>query len=204
MKHLALACLLALVAFTPARARDFIDSPALAADVAAGKLPPVAQRLPENPLTTLPDRAGFAPGQHGGELRFLMARAQDVRMMVVYGYARLVAYTPKLELKPDILESVESDGDRVFTLKLRRGHRWSDGHPFTTEDFRYYWEDVANNKRLAPAGPPKDLMPDGREAQGRNPRRRHHPLLLVGGRTRISCRRSRAHRRSTSSGRRTT
>ena len=50
---------------------------------------------------------------------------------------------------------------RVFTLKLRKGHRWSDGQPFTTEDFRYYWEDVANNKELSPAGPPKDLLVDG-------------------------------------------
>ena len=41
-------------------------------------------------------------------------------MMVVYGYARLVGYTPQLELEPDILESVESDGDRVFTFKLRQ------------------------------------------------------------------------------------
>lgn len=163
MKHLLLASILAVAAFTSAHAADFIDSPALASDVAAGKLPPVAQRLPENPLASMPGRADFTPGHHGGELRFLMARAQDVRMMVVYGYARLVAYTPELELKPDILESLENEGDRVFTFKLRRGHRWSDGHPFTTEDFRYYWEDVANNKRLAPAGPPRDLMPDGKK-----------------------------------------
>jgi peptide/nickel transport system substrate-binding protein len=159
MRRLVLAALLAFAAFAPAWAADPIDSPALADDVASGKLPPLAQRLPETPLVT--ERAELTPGQHGGELRFLMARAQDVRMMVVYGYARLVVYTPQLELKPDILESVENDRDRVFTFKLRRGHRWSDGHPFTTEDFRYYWEDVANNKQLAPVGPPKDLMPEG-------------------------------------------
>jgi peptide/nickel transport system substrate-binding protein len=159
MRRLVLAALLALTAFAPAWAADPIDSQALVDDVASGKLPPLAQRLPETPLVT--ERAELTPGQHGGELRFLMARAQDVRMMVVYGYARLVVYTPQLELKPDILESVENDRDRVFTFKLRRGHRWSDGHPFTTEDFRYYWEDVANNKQLAPVGPPKDLMPEG-------------------------------------------
>jgi peptide/nickel transport system substrate-binding protein len=160
-----LACIVAFAALTSARAAEPIDSPALAGEVAAGRLPPVAQRLPENPLVLAPDRADFKQGQHGGELRFLMARAQDVRMMVVFGYARLVGYTPKLELQPDILESVENEGDRVYTFRLRRGHRWSDGHPFTTEDFRYYWEDVANNKQLAPVGPPRELMPEGHKPQ---------------------------------------
>ena len=40
-------------------------------------------------------------------------------------------------------------------------HRWSDGSPFTTEDFRYWWEDVANNTRLSPGGPPQALLPGG-------------------------------------------
>jgi peptide/nickel transport system substrate-binding protein len=161
MMRALLACLLLLTASVPTEAADYVDSPALASEVAAGTLPAVAQRLPEHPLVLAPDRADFKPGRHGGELRFLMARAQDTRMMVVYGYARLVGYTPQLELKPDILESVENEDDRVFTFRLRRGHRWSDGHPFTTEDFRYYWEDVVGNKQLAPVGPPRDLMPDG-------------------------------------------
>ena len=32
-----------------AQAEDFIEPPSLAADVAAGKLPPVAKRLPDEP-----------------------------------------------------------------------------------------------------------------------------------------------------------
>ena len=62
---------------------------------------------------------------------------------------------------PTSCESFEVHEGRVFTLKLRKGHRWSDGQPFTTEDFRYYWEDVANNKELSPAGPPRDLLVEG-------------------------------------------
>jgi peptide/nickel transport system substrate-binding protein len=161
MKTVLLAGLLAAALALPAAA-EFRDSPALAEDIAAGRLPPVERRLPEVPLVVRPERADIEPGRHGGELRFLMARAQDTRMMVVYGYARLVRYNAAFELAPDILESVESEGDKVFTLKLRKGHRWSDGHPFTTEDFRYYWEDVANNKQLSPVGPPRDLMPEGK------------------------------------------
>jgi len=160
MRSTLLALLFAAALSAPAAA-EYQDSPLLAADVAAGKLQPVAQRLPETPLVVHPERPDLQTGRYGGELRMLMGRAQDTRMMVVYGYSRLVRYNAKLELEPDILESVQNEGEKVFTLKLRKGHRWSDGHPFTTEDFRYWWQDVANDKHLSPVGPPKDLMPDG-------------------------------------------
>ncbi len=100
-------------------------------------------------------------GKHGGDLRISMARAKDTRMMTVYGYARLVGYDRSYNLVPDILESVEVDDARIFTLRLRKGHKWSDGHPFTSEDFRYWWEDIANNTDLAPFGPPIFMKVDG-------------------------------------------
>jgi peptide/nickel transport system substrate-binding protein len=101
------------------------------------------------------------PGKPGGELNMLVGRAKDTRLMVVYGYARLVGYNEELELVPDILKEVEVEGGRSFTLHLREGHRWSDGEPFTSEDFRYWWEDVANNEALSPTGPPALLYVDG-------------------------------------------
>src|SRR6185503_5117831 len=45
-----------------------------------------------------------------------------------------------------------------FTFRLRPGHKWSDGHPFTTEDFRYFWEDVANVTELSKNGPSVVLL----------------------------------------------
>ncbi len=130
-------------------------------DVAAGKMPPVQKRLPATPLVTAMDQPGMQPGKQGGTLNMLIGRARDVRLLVVYGYARLVGYDRKLTIVPDILESFESKDDKVFTFKLRNGHRWSDGQPFTTEDFRYFWEDVANNPDLSPTGPQSDLLVDG-------------------------------------------
>lgn len=132
----------------------FIEPPALAEAVASGALPPIEQRLPAVPLVTEVggDRV---PGKHGGEARMLIANPRDVRLMTVYGYARLVGYDESLQLKPDILLEVQNEDDRVFTFKLRPGHKWSDGHPFTAEDFRYYWEDICGNKQLAPGGPPR-------------------------------------------------
>ncbi|HSE78904.1 MAG TPA: ABC transporter substrate-binding protein [Alphaproteobacteria bacterium] len=153
----------ALWALTPAPMNAaYIEPPSLAAEVAAGRLPPIEQRLPQSPLKAMPEGKDMELGRHGGELRFLIGRPQDVRLMVVYSYARLVVYDTKFELRPDIVEAVESDGDRVFTFKLRRGHRWSDGQPFTSEDFRYYWHDVVLNKQLSPLGPPQVLMVDGK------------------------------------------
>ena len=100
-------------------------------------------------------------GVPGGELRTLVGSNRDTRLLVVYGYARLVGYDRQLELVPDILGSLEIEDNRVFTFGLRQGHRWSDGEPFTTEDFRYYWEDVSNNPALSPSGPRQELLVDG-------------------------------------------
>lgn len=138
----------------------FIEPPIFAEEIKAGKLPPIAQRLPEKPLV-VKFGAGQEAGQYGGSLSMLIGRSRDVRMMVVYGYARLVGYDTNFNIVPDILESIEAKGERVFTMKLRAGHRWSDGQPFTTDDFRYFWDDVANNKELSPTGPPSDLLVNG-------------------------------------------
>lgn len=142
-------------------AAEPIETPMLKDDVAAGKLPPVSQRLPRAPLVVKLDGAAGAPGQHGGTLNTLIGRARDVRLLVVYGYARLVGYDRSLAIVPDILESYEVREGREFTFRLRKGHRWSDGNPFTAEDFRYYWEDVAGNRELSPSGPPRELLADG-------------------------------------------
>ncbi|TXH39215.1 MAG: ABC transporter substrate-binding protein [Rhodospirillaceae bacterium] len=149
----------------PARAQhaiemptSFIDPPYFAAAEEAGKLPPVEQRLP-----TVPAIAETASlGRQGGEIRMLMANSKDTRILVAYCYARLVAYDRNYRLTPDILESFDVLDDRVFTFHLRKGQKWSDGAPFTTEDFRYYWEDVANNRELSPGGLPRELLVDGK------------------------------------------
>lgn len=147
----------------PARAQSpaFIETPDLAAQVQAGALPPVFERLPDQPLIVKVMGNNTAPGQHGGVLRTLISSPRDVRYMVVYGYARLIGRDRNLQLVPDILARIENVENRIFTLHLRPGHKWSDGHPFTAEDFRYYWEDVANNPELSQNGPGTDFLVDG-------------------------------------------
>jgi peptide/nickel transport system substrate-binding protein len=159
--RLVILCLAAVLA-GPAAATDgsFAEPPYFAEAVAAGTLPPVQERVPDPPLVVEMD-GGRTIGRHGGTLNILMARSKDVRQMVVYGYARLVRYGRDYEITPDILQDIEIEDDRIFTLHLRPGHRWSDGAPFTTEDFRYWWEDVANNPKLSPSGPQIQLRIDG-------------------------------------------
>lgn len=152
---------LGLIAGLVLSAATYQETPYYQDAVTSGELPPVAERVPDNPaIETFED--GLTPGRQGGKINILMAKAQDVRQMVVYGYARLVGYDPKLNLHADILESYTVEEGRIFTLKLRPGHRWSDGAPFTTEDFRYWWEDMANNADLSPSGPPIELMVNGK------------------------------------------
>jgi peptide/nickel transport system substrate-binding protein len=150
-----------LVLGAPRAFADFMGSPYFKDAETKGDLPPVAERLPKTPaVAKMPEI-----GHQGGELRMLMASAKDTRVLVAYSYARLVCYDAEYKLVPDICESFDVQEGRIFTFKLRDGHKWSDGEPFTAEAFRYFWEDVANNQELMPTGVPKILTVDGKPAK---------------------------------------
>jgi peptide/nickel transport system substrate-binding protein len=156
LKRVGLAVALLLALFGVPRA-ELQETPVFQEDVASGRLPKIEERVPNDP-----EVAEFeTTGMPGGELRMLMGGPKDTRMMVVYSYARLVGYTPSLNLAPDILKSIDVEDGRIFILRLRRGHKWSDGHPFTSEDFRYWFEDVAQNNQLSPLGLPISMLPQG-------------------------------------------
>ena len=145
----------------PAQAAD--EPPLLAPLVAAGKLPPEAERLPKEPrVVTIDASTGREPGKRGGTIRTLMSEQGDLRLMTVYGYARLVSYNSSLEMQPDILLSYDNVENKVFTLHLRPGHKWSDGSPFTTEDFRFQWEDIMNDKDMDRGGLDAALLANGK------------------------------------------
>lgn len=157
----ALVCLFLVLVAAPATGLSPAETPALKDKVAAGTLPPVAERLPKAPLVVDLSARGRSFGRQGGTLRTLAARPRDLRFVTVFSYARLVGYNEKFELTADLLQSFDVEEGRRFTFTLREGHKWSDGKPFTTEDFRYYWEDIANNKDLSPSGPPEIFYVDG-------------------------------------------
>ncbi|MEM9966756.1 MAG: ABC transporter substrate-binding protein [Pseudomonadota bacterium] len=150
-----------VVLATPALAQTtFQENSFWASEVSKGNMPPVSERLPLEPLVVNLEARGRSFGNQGGTLRTMVTRSKDVRQMVVYGYARLVGYGPDYQLYPDILSDVEVIEGRKFILRLRPGHRWSDGHPFTSADFRYWWEKVVNNAEITPTGPPQFMFVD--------------------------------------------
>ena len=114
-----LGCLLPSAIAAPA---VLVETPMLREEVNAKKLPPVKQRLPDNPLVVAMDGKTSELGQHGGTLNMLIGRARDVRMLVVYGYARLMGYDRNMKIVPDLLESIDVKEDRIFTMTLRKGH----------------------------------------------------------------------------------
>jgi len=152
----ALITFLAFVTFASAA-----DVPMWKDKVASGELPPLAERLPDKPMVVDLGAEDKVPGKYGGDLRLLMAKAKDIGQMTVYSYARIVGYAPDYTIQPDIAESYEVKEGREFTFKLRKGHKWSDGHLLTSEDFRYFWEDMVNNEILGRKGVPTDMLVDG-------------------------------------------
>ncbi|WFE76716.1 ABC transporter substrate-binding protein [Roseinatronobacter sp. S2] len=105
-------------------------------------LPPINDRLPENPLIITPtDR----PGQQGGTWNHALVGGGSLSMLWRYqAYEPLYRYDPQwTSIIPNVAESYEvSDDSREYTITLRRGHKWSDGEPYTTEDVRFWYEDI--------------------------------------------------------------
>jgi peptide/nickel transport system substrate-binding protein len=144
-----------------AEAPTYQETPSLMAAVAAGSLPPVEKRLPVTPLVVDMKAEGKLAGKPGGTLRMLIGQGGDARSLVPFEYSRLIVYDERYRLVPDILASFDVQDGRIFTFHLRPGHRWSDGTPFTSEDFRYFWEDIATNPALTPEGLPPALIVNG-------------------------------------------
>ena len=140
---------------------DGREPPFLRGRLQAAALPGIADRLPKKPRVIDLAAMGRRPGAYGGEVRVLVGSQRDTRLMTINGYSRLVGYDEKLDLHPDILESFTAENDRVFTFKLREGHRWSNGDALTSEDFRYAWEDVMLNEDLRRGGLPRELLAAG-------------------------------------------
>ena len=157
-----LAFLLLWPIVTGAAFAAYLEPDVLTEKVAKGDLPPVDQRLPAEPRRIDVKAMGREPGQYGGTARMIIGSQRDIRYMTIFGYARLVSYDEHLDLKPDILLSYDVEQGRIFTFHLRPGHKWSDGHPLTSEDFRYSWEDVLNNDDLSPGGLSPYLLVNGK------------------------------------------
>ena len=159
-------CLIAIVtrpAPADAQSGKFQEAPALAEQVKAGKLPPVEQRLPEQPLVV---PVVEKVGEYGGVWRRAFLGPADANNYVRVVYDGLFRFTPDgAEIEPKIAVGAKSSGDfKVWTILLRKGARWSDGAPFTADDIVFWYKDVLLNKDLMPSLPSWIRNADGTAA----------------------------------------
>ncbi len=143
-------------------APKYAEAPVLADLVNQGKLPPVEQRLPDNPLV-MPAQS---VGQYGGVWRRGFLGPSDYNGYVRIVDDALVSFSADgTQVVPKIAESVTSSADyTTWTVNLRKGAKWSDGTPFTTDDILFWYNDVLLNKDLTPSLPTWMKNKDGTAA----------------------------------------
>ena len=151
--------------------------------VAEGKLPPVAQRLPEEPQVMLTGAMSDGPGEYGGLWRDVYAAPTEgwnwgagqsqgyfgvdsiiqeplVRSAPIYRRGDLP------EPLPNLASSWQwSDDGCTLTMHLIRGARWSDGHPFTAADVIFTWEDLILNPEVRNRASRSTWQIDGKDVQ---------------------------------------
>ncbi|MET3600962.1 ABC transporter substrate-binding protein [Martelella mangrovi] len=151
LKRLALSTGVALALAGAAGAVDYHQAPMLDAKVEDGSLPPVAERLPEDPyVETMVDGIG----QYGGTLRTtILANGDHYNLTRTIANELLVRWDPAWQkIVPSLAEDVTvSDDATTYTFKLRDGLKWSDGEPFTVDDIMFWYEDVFMNEALTPS-----------------------------------------------------
>jgi peptide/nickel transport system substrate-binding protein len=149
--------------------RSFGESPELASRARSGDLPPVGDRLPPNPLVVVPmDEIG----QYGGEIRRGLSSdiSQWPGLMKAMSENLLAFSRPMGEsIGPNLAESWEyQDEGRAAVFRLRKGVKWSDGHPFTADDVMFFYEDMLFDENARASDrptPPPSFLVDGKPIQ---------------------------------------
>jgi peptide/nickel transport system substrate-binding protein len=119
------------------------EAPMLHEKVLAGELPNVDERLPAEPIIVEPVES---VGEYGGTVHTATWWAQG-------GNFLMWMYDPPIRWKadytgyePGIATYEWSEDGKTFTLHFIKGIKWSDGVPFTMEDIKFWWEDMALNE----------------------------------------------------------
>ncbi len=149
-----------LLGVTSALAVEYNEAPMLKEKVAAGELPPVEERLPEEPLVV---EVVEEIGQYGGTLHMVTPVPNDFDDCDTFNMQSIMLrMSPDLRtVEPNIAKGWEfSEDAKTLTLFLRKGMKWSDGAPFTADDIMFWYEDVTLNDELTPVKP-GDCSPGG-------------------------------------------
>ena len=128
------------------------EAPSLADQVKAGKLPPLAQRMPKSPLVVQPIEK---VGTYGGTWQTCVGNPDASFLYMNLGYDGLVRWSRDWsKVEPNLAESWDAGGDgRQYTFHLRPGVKWSDGQECTADDIVFAYNDVLRNQELFPTLP---------------------------------------------------
>jgi len=121
-----------------------------------GDLPPLADRIPSEPLIVIPYDS---VGTYGGELNVLSnATEAGTSDFLSVRHVSLVRYSDDLQtIVPNVAKSWEWNDDFTqLTMKLREGHKWSDGAPFTSADVAFWHDNLMLDTNIFET--PKDYI----------------------------------------------
>jgi peptide/nickel transport system substrate-binding protein len=142
-------------------AAGYQESPLSTQRVKAGSLPPVEERLPSDPKIL---EVYEEIGQYGGTMHI-----GTIYASLFAGDGGVLGRRPNpLVINPDIstaspyyINSWEQSEDKTsITLFLRKGLKWSDGAPFTADDFVWWYENHLMNTDITPVVA-KEMSPGG-------------------------------------------
>jgi peptide/nickel transport system substrate-binding protein len=132
---------------------QYNEAPMLAELVQQGELPVVDERLPTNPRVI---DVTEEIGEYGGIWYRVAVGPGDAGIINSrLSYETLVRWSADgSTVVPNVAESYEINDDATeFTFHLREGMKWSDGEPFTADDFVFWYEDIILNTDITPSIP---------------------------------------------------
>lgn len=125
------------------------------------ELPPLADRLPSEPLVVAPYHL---IGKYGGTFD-VMSNATEAGTsdFLSVRHVNLVRFADDLQtIVPDIAKGWDWNDDFTqLTFHLRAGHKWSDGAPFTSADVKFWYDNLALDSKVIEK--PKDYVLVGGE-----------------------------------------
>jgi len=153
------------------RALDSYNEPAWVTEnfVDTGKLPPVAERLPKEPMVYKASNMPDGVGVYGDVMRHVIGgrpegwnyvggQSQGWGGIDIGMYECLTRTGPLFTVRaeelapmPNLAKDWEwSEDGHELTMHLIEGAKWSDGDPFDSEDIMFYWEDNVVDPNVSP------------------------------------------------------
>jgi peptide/nickel transport system substrate-binding protein len=131
---------------------SFKEAPILSEKVKKGELPPLSRRLPEDYAVIQPG-SPQGIGKYGGTWKSVFVGPADEQNVERIIHNHLLFWTADLTvITPHIFKGYEASADsKVFTFRMRKGMKWSDGQLFTADDVIFWYEDILLNDDLLPA-----------------------------------------------------